>query len=41
LFEQNLAAQEKVLVADHPETLLSRSNLGNAYRAAGVARHSG
>ena len=33
--EQTLADQERVLGADHPDTLLTRSNLANAYPDAG------
>jgi hypothetical protein len=35
LHEQNLADRERVLGADHPETLSTRGNLANAYHAAG------
>ena len=35
MLEQNLADQERVLGANDHHTLLSRSNLANAYRAAG------
>ena len=35
LYEQALAARERVLGPDHPSTLQSRSNLATAYRAAG------
>ncbi len=37
LFEQTLAARERVLGPDHPDTLGSRNNLAAAYRAAGRA----
>src|SRR5438876_764146 len=33
--EQLVADRERVLGADHPQTLSSRNNLANAYRAAG------
>jgi len=35
LHEQTLAARERVLGPDHPDTLQSRNNLANAYWAAG------
>jgi len=35
LYEQTLAAFERVLGPDHPDTLASRHNLANAYRPAG------
>ena len=35
LFERTLADSERVLGADHPDTLGSRNNLAGAYRAAG------
>ena len=35
LFEQTLADRERVLGADHPETLATRNNLAAARRAAG------
>ncbi|MGW4791889.1 tetratricopeptide repeat protein, partial [Nonomuraea sp. NPDC004297] len=35
LFEQTLADRERVLGADHPDTLTSRSNLASAYQTAG------
>jgi len=35
LHEQDLADQERVLGADHPDTSLLRSNLALAYQAAG------
>ena len=35
LFEQTVADRERVLGADHPETLFSRRTLAAAYRAAG------
>ena len=35
MHEQTLAARERVLGPDHPDTLPSRNNLANAYRAAG------
>ena len=35
MHEQNLAARERVLGPDHPDTLLSRNNLAVAYRDAG------
>ena len=35
MYEQNLAARERVLGADHPDTLATRDNLATAYRAAG------
>jgi hypothetical protein len=35
LFEQTLADRERVLGADHPETLATRNNLAAAHRAAG------
>ena len=35
LLERTVADRERVLGADHPETLFSRSALANAYRAAG------
>jgi tetratricopeptide (TPR) repeat protein len=38
LFEQVLAAEERVLGPDHPDTMISRGNLGNAYSLAG--RHA-
>jgi len=34
LHEQNLADRERVLGADHPDTLTTRNNLAIAYRAA-------
>jgi hypothetical protein len=34
LHEQTLATRERVLGPDHPDTLNSRNNLANAYRAA-------
>ena len=37
LFEQTVAQRERVLGADHPDTLASRSRLGSAYRIAGCA----
>jgi hypothetical protein len=35
LHEQVLAARERMLGPDHPDTLSSRNNLAVAYRAAG------
>ena len=35
LFEQTLADRERVLGADHPDTLTSRNNLAGAYKSAG------
>lgn len=35
--EQALAARERVLGPDHPDTLASRNNLANAYQDAGRA----
>ena len=35
MLEQNLADQERVLGADHPDTLDARHNLATAYRDAG------
>jgi len=35
LYEQTVADQERVLGADHPDTLITRNNLASAYRAAG------
>ena len=35
LYEQNLAAQERELGADHPDTLATRHNLALAYQATG------
>jgi Tetratricopeptide repeat len=35
LLEQTLADRQRVLGADHPDTLTSRNNLAGAYRAAG------
>ena len=35
LYEQTLADQQRVLGADHPQTLASRNNLAGAYQAAG------
>ena len=35
LHEQTLAARERVLGPDHPDTLQSRNNLAIAYRDAG------
>ena len=35
MHEQALAARERVLGPDHPDTLQSRNNLATAYRAAG------
>ena len=35
MHEQNLADMERVLGADHPDTLATRNNLAAAYRAAG------
>jgi hypothetical protein len=35
LHEQTLADRERVLGADHPQTLTSRDNLADAYRDAG------
>ena len=35
LFEQALAAFERVLGPDHPDTLRSRNNLADAYRKGG------
>ena len=34
MFEQTLADRERVLGADHPDTLAARANLATAYRAA-------
>ena len=34
LYEQNLADMERVLGADHPDTLAARNNLTDAYRDA-------
>jgi hypothetical protein len=38
LFEQTLAALERVLGPDHPDTMRSRNNLALAYRDAGRAK---
>jgi hypothetical protein len=38
LHERTLADFERVLGADHPDTLTSRSNLAEAYRAAADGR---
>ena len=35
MHEQNLADRERVLGADHPDTLTTRNNLAAAYQAAG------
>jgi tetratricopeptide (TPR) repeat protein len=35
MFEQALADRERVLGADHPDTLASRNNLAGAYESAG------
>jgi hypothetical protein len=35
LHEQTLAARERILGPDHPETLRSRNSLAVTYRAAG------
>jgi hypothetical protein len=35
LYEQVLADRERLLGPDHPDTLQSRHNLANSYRAAG------
>jgi len=35
LHEQNLADRERMLGADHPETLQTRNNLAIAYQEAG------
>ena len=35
MYEQALAARERVLGPDHPDILVSRNNLGAAYQAAG------
>ena len=35
MHEQTLADHERILGPDHPDTLLLRSNLANAYRDAG------
>ncbi|MBO4257160.1 tetratricopeptide repeat protein [Streptomyces griseorubiginosus] len=35
LYERTLADSERVLGADHPDTLLSRNNLAGAYAQAG------
>ena len=35
MHEQTLAARERLLGPDHPDTLQSRNNLAIAYRAAG------
>jgi hypothetical protein len=35
LFEQALAGRERVLGADHPDTLTSRLDLADAYESAG------
>jgi len=35
LHEQVLADRERVLGADHPDTLMARNNLAAAYRDAG------
>jgi len=35
LHEQTLADYERVLGADHPDTLKTRNNLANAYEVAG------
>ena len=35
MYEQVLADRARVLGPDHPDTLGSRNNLANAYRAAG------
>ena len=37
LFEQTLADRERVLGADHPDTLRTRGRLAAAYRVAGRA----
>ena len=37
LLEQTLADRERVLGADHPDTLRTRNNLATAYRDAGRA----
>jgi hypothetical protein len=41
LHEQTLAARERTQCPDHPDTLASRNNLANVYRAAGRAGESG
>lgn len=35
LFEATLAARERILGPDHPDTLTSRNNLATAYQDAG------
>jgi tetratricopeptide (TPR) repeat protein len=35
LYEQTLADRERILGADHPDTLSSRNNLAGAYESAG------
>ena len=35
LHEETLAVRERVLGAEHPDTLVSRNNLANAYQQAG------
>jgi hypothetical protein len=35
LLQQTLAARERLLGAEHPNTLASRNNLASAYRATG------
>ncbi len=37
LYEQTLADRERVLGADHPDTLTSRNNLADAYQVGGSA----
>ncbi len=37
MHEQTLAARERALGPDHPDTLTSRNNLANAYQEAGRA----
>lgn len=37
LFERTLADRERVLGHDHPDTLMSRSNLARAYQRTGRA----
>jgi len=34
MYEQTVAAQERLLGADHPDTLRTRSNLATAYQEA-------
>ena len=41
LLERTLADRERVLGADHPQTLASRNNLAYAYESAGRAISDG